>query len=260
MSYNQPRDGSSTVFEADKWIPLITPETKLISEGNLFGIVLVGNWPPKLSTTRHYEKLITQVKECFDPEDYESESGQPPAVYLYPARTLHITIATFTPFHISKLSNKEIFAQSCKEIMEKSFARKDWPKEPFQVEIDRAQIGAKAGIMLWENEDGTIEKMRKIILEEYNKLFETNSDVLNNRELTVPGIIHSTFMRFGRIPKTNGVLVQERFGEINIKELFERTKIEIDSVRLAIERYPYMHIPFNERHVLSSFEMKKDTS
>jgi len=85
-------------------------------------------------------------------------------------------------------------------------------------------------------------------------VYETNPGALNHRTLTSPGIIHSTFLRFGRDPITKGDVVQERFQEVSkdVKDIFGT--IEVDCVRLVVERVPYMHIPFDESHVLTSFE------
>jgi hypothetical protein len=99
---NKPRDEASTKFEVDKWIPFLTQTNALENSGSskdLFGIVLVANWPPKDSFTQPYEKLMLHVRNCFDPQDHtvDNLSGVP-AVYIYPPGTLHITLATFTPF------------------------------------------------------------------------------------------------------------------------------------------------------------------
>ena len=246
---NKPVDEPSTTFESDPWIPL------LFQPGNQFGIILVANWPPKESIMKPYDDIfLPKVKTCFKQEDFELDSKQIPAVYLYPSQHLHLTIATFTPFHESVPNNTEEYAEVCTKIMEKACAREDWPKGSFHIDIDRAQIGIKAGILMWNNEDGTVATMRKIIHEEYDAVYETNPGALNHRTLTSPGIIHSTFLRFGRDPITKGDVVQERFQEVSkdVKDIFGT--IEVDCVRLVVERVPYMHIPFDESHVLTSFE------
>ena len=249
---NKPTDGASTTFVADKWLKLLVDEEH---PGKLHGIVLVANWPPKKTFTAPYEKFLPIARTCFDAEDCEAnEETGIPAAYFYPPETLHITIATFIPFHEPMASKKEECTLACIEIMNKSFARKDWPQKPFHVEFDCAQIGSKAGIFMWKNEDGMIAKMRQIIQEEHNFYNETNSKNLNDRKLIIPGIIHSTFLRFGSVPVTDGKAVHERF-EGAIKDLTKSFgKIQVYCTRLVIERSPYMHIPFNNQHVLTSFE------
>lgn len=256
---NKPRDKASTKFEVDKWIPLLT-QTNVVDKNpsnDLFGIVLVANWPPRDSFVEPYEKLIHNIQDCFDPQDHmvDNDDGVP-AVYIYPPRTLHITIATFTPFFTSNLEpcakKKELYARTCTEIINRCHSRQDWPKDPFTVEIETAQIGSKAGILLWNNPDQKVEKIRRIVKEEYDFMLEEDPVALNRQEIVIPNIIHSTFLRFGRIPVTKGEDVQKRFQDVigGIQESFG--KITVDSMRLAVERIPYMHIPCDDRHVLVS--------
>lgn len=258
---NRPRDEfSKAAFEADAWVRFLPDEEnnhKLRSEADLFGIVLVANWPPNECITQPYcDKFLPKVKEYFDDEDFEPRGEHRiPAVYLYPPYTLHITIATFTPFTAPELDNRDAYAQACASIMKNASSRKDWPNRKFSIEVDRVHVGAKAGILLWNNSDGVVGVMRKIIQEEYDIFNKSNPSALHHRELIVPNIIHTTFMRFGHSPKAQRQVVQEMFtsNTKHTKECFG--KIEVNSIRLAVERIPYMHIPNDERHVLSSYEM-----
>jgi hypothetical protein len=97
-----------------------------------------------------------------------------------------------------------------------------------------------------------VEKIRRIVKEEYDIMLEENPDALNHRQIVIPNIIHSTFLRFGRVPVTKGEEVQKRFQDAirDIQELFG--DVQVDSMRLAVERIPYMHIPCDDRHVLVS--------
>mmetsp|Transcript_13066 Transcript_13066/g.24546 ORF Transcript_13066/g.24546 Transcript_13066/m.24546 type:complete len:268 (-) Transcript_13066:209-1012(-) len=253
---NKPRDTASTKFEVDKWIPFLTQQTNR-ENSNLFGIVLVANWPPKDSFIEPYEKLMLHIRNCFDPQDHivDDTSGVP-SVYIYPSNTIHITIATFTPFFNTNpepcAKKKELYAQICTEIINRCQSRQDWPKGPFTVEIESAQIGSKAGILLWNNPDQKVERIRRIVQEEYDFMLEENPVALNRQKLVVPNIIHSTFLRFGRVPMTRGEEVQKRFQDAirDIHKLFG--KIKVDSLRLTVERFPYMHIPCDDSHVLVS--------
>lgn len=255
---NKPRAESDTaVFQPDEWLHLLPQKNEHhAEEGELFGLVLVAHWPPNNSIIRPYIEFLQQMKGWFNQEDYMLRGEHNiPAVYLYPPSALHITIATFARFDAPSPGNRAEYANACKNIAEKAFSRKDWPNRPFQIEIDKVNIGVKAGILLWENEDGVIKIMRKILQEEYNAFYELNPGALDNREtLTVPEIIHTTFMRFGHECKSNRTHIQKRFEEVSkdTKDCFG--KIEVNSVKLAVERIPYMHIPCNERHVLTSFD------
>lgn len=249
---NKTRDTASVNFEKDEWLQLLT----LKEEGNQFGVVLIANWPTPEQTMNPYREILPSIKSCFNESDYEIQENGIPCVYLYPANALHITLATFTPFpETNSIPDKETYAMVCQKVVNNAFNRQDWPNnQNIEIEIDRAQIGVKAGIFLWKNKDGMIQTMRDILQQEYDKVFQQDPQSLNHRKFIIPGIIHSTFLRFGQVPETDGGVVQKRFSEIQdlIKKRFGTLKV--NSVRLAIERTPYMHIPCNDRHVLASFE------
>lgn len=282
MSSYQPRDRPSTSFVVDPYLQNIYNQEQ-------FGIVLIAAWPPNQSFLQPYENFVTHVKQCFYPIDLtavksndEQEFHDPnctssdklPNVYLYPPQHLHITLATFHPFNVpfdetslgdsSTLQlNSESFLKACQQIVQNAIKRKDWPREKFHVKVDRAQIGEKAGIILYtDDEKGSFRSIRKILKEEYEafmmtsaiKNCEDESAIPKGKELIIPNIIHSTFLRFAGKPKTDGKIVQERFQTFvqeNIRDLFEAS-ICIDSVKLVVEKRAYMHIPCDSEHVLES--------
>ncbi len=261
---SNPRDKPSVNFEQDPYIPLL-----LEKRGDEYGIVLVANWPPDKSFTSPYEQFVTLVRTCFRAEDLEfgneEDTMSPPAVYLYPPECLHITIATFTPFTSSNPTDPNSFSSDCSRIIKNCIARDDWPKggkggQNIRIEIDRAQIGSKAGILLWKNKDGMIDRIRKIVMEEHDNVMKVDPAVLEGRKPIVPGIIHSTFLRFGMVPITAGDAVQQKFAEVcntdKIRALFG--EIDVNSLRLVTEKIPYMHIPCDNNHVLvaCNFETK----
>lgn len=304
---NKPRDENSNgAFEEDKWIHHLLNNNNNSSEkeGEIcFGIVLVANWPNKNLSTPYRDKFLPKIKTYFEPEDFDCDNNNNdnsvriPAVYLYPPSTLHVTICTFHPFTApyndiissdqeeSCFPSKEEFSAMCTEIMNASFARSDWPKKTFNLELNKVHVGVKAGILLW-NENDAVNKMRQIIKEEYDsytKKKETTKDNSILPPLIIPGIIHTTFMRFGRKPKSDRMNIVKRFetdGD-EIRRYFNKSdnyfkndsssnkhdndndnigdesngRIEVDSVRLVCERSPYMHVPMDERHVLTSFEV-----
>jgi hypothetical protein len=244
---NKTRDRPSTAFEVDPFLPLLS------QSGDQFGIVLVANWPPNRSIIDPYSVFLEKCQACFEPEDLKGTTHQPPAAYFYPPGHLHITIATFTPFTAPKPFDIDTYSECCTRVVERSFERDDWPGEAFHVEIDRMQIGNKAGIILWKD-DGKFADMRKILQQEFDQSFELDPSAFDNRRIIIPNIIHSTFLRFGRSLVTKGEAVQAKFGEVCIgaKEIFG--KVEINSMKLVVERVPYMHIPCDENHVLASHD------
>ena len=302
LTQQQPRDPPSISFEVD---PLVH---SIICKKDQFGIVLVAGWPPKPSFIESYSNFINDVKQCFDPkdvvlfsdddDDYDCDDvavmGRNktdaerdvddeiviPNVYLYPPQQIHITIATFHPFHKalenadensdnnnnSNNSNNQQkeFSKTCQQIVQSAKKRNDWPKQSFPLRVKNAQIGKRAGILLYEDMNHMVDTMRKILLEEYKvvkmKLISSGSSSCwkfpQEKELIIPNIIHSTFLRFGGKPITNGELIQERF-QNNVQSriinhYFFQKEIVIDSCQLVVEKKAYMHIPCDVNHVLDT--------
>ncbi len=226
------------------------------------------------------QTLVDQIDNGAAHENEEQQQQETPNVYLYPAEHLHITVATFHPFNHSfnsqsdddhgdntssatmKSDDYDLYVKSCQKITKRAMQRNEWPKHPFHVKVDRAQIGEKAGILLWRdcycienNGRGSFELIRNILREEYEKsLF----DIPKGKKLIIPGIIHSTFLRFGGKPHTNGQLIQDRFQSLmndsKLKEIFE-DGIVIESMKLVVEKRAYMHVPCDKHHVFESCDL-----
>lgn len=298
----QPRDGPSTVFEADpKVVDIFTTK-----DGDYFGLVLVTGWrfnpvvmdPP-------YNKFLTAVKGCFDESDLVVQHAQvaadtaaaaatvtysskeysgdniddaveppppataaeaaqtaspasqasssmptlPPAVYLYPSCHLHITLATFAPPERKKKdgmtkADYEGFIADYVSLVQEASRRPNWPTGPIELVVESTQLGSKAGILLWKDISGGVTKIRQC-------LQETSLQRRMNI-CAVPGIIHSTFLRFSKCPATLGGTIQERY-QTNVvpqvRTIFGTTPFTTNSVKLAIESSPYMHIPDDQDHV-----------
>ncbi|OEU20156.1 hypothetical protein FRACYDRAFT_260248 [Fragilariopsis cylindrus CCMP1102] len=226
-----------------------------------------------------------------------------PTVYLYPTIHLHITIATFLPptkkknnnndddddDEVDKSKNKKnkkseiIIINQIITFLNEASKLSDWPTQPFQFVIDSTQLGSKAGILLWKDLSGGIDKirncLRQVVLssstnnnsasasasnstsngttqlqrEEQQQQAQSQSQLEAQAQvqifppITIPGIIHSTFLRFSRIPKTCGKIIQERFQSEVIPNLHVS-----NTVNLVCESTPYMHIPADDQHIIWS--------
>jgi hypothetical protein len=80
--------------------------------------------------------------------------------------------------------------------------------------------------------------------------------------LDVPPIIHSTFLRFRSPPRTDGASMQERFQADVVSVLGELLPhpFRVPVATLVCERTPYMHVPFDDRHVLATICFTEDES
>ena len=252
---NQPRDPPATSFEVEP----ILQALPVYSRGNVqpyFGLVVVCHWPPSPEFQKWYDETwLPTVRTCFDKADLldgdEDNHSPPPSVYLYPSKYLHITIATLYPMKsISKAETDmsyEGLETQYSELLERASRRPDWPRQNFQIRLDRAQLGSKAGILLWKDLSGGIEQVRNCLKKEA----QTPADQIAIH--SIPSIVHSTFVRYAKVPSTPASAVQERFQQhcLPLAETFSKENaISVSNISLACERIPYMHIPQDEHHVL----------
>jgi hypothetical protein len=252
---NQPNDGPATQFKAD---PLVS-SLFVNKEDEYFGLVLNTGWPPNDEIDAPYQSFLDQVRKCFDKADVESTENEPPNVYLYPTQCLHVTVATFYPIrkkqpelgdeYYLELKNKAV------ELVEAASQRDDWPKVTVQskhyLQLESVQLGQKAGILLWNDASGVIDKMRMCLEEEAAK----RGVSIHN----IPNIIHSTFLRFAKEPTYSGGgdEIQRKFQSIVIPSVSHIFGPDVrlmslgggSMCKLACETTPYMHIPNDERHV-----------
>jgi hypothetical protein len=254
-----------TQFEPDSWLPrLFDLQNNTKSAQETFGMVVVAGWVPSELFQRCYNtKFLPAVQQCFQESDWKSsQEDVMPKVYLYPSQALHVTIATFHAFvrppeecHVPH----EVLTREWSQILEAASSRPEWPTQPLELVLSGAQIGQRAGILLWKDLSGGVDQMRVAIHAEtqarHDHLIQQQ---IHPETLAIPGIIHTTFLRFHRIPDTEGALVQERFQQHvllrnapeELSTAFFPNPIPVTQVKLACERRPYMHIPNDERHVL----------
>jgi hypothetical protein len=255
-------DGPATVFEVDPKVSDIFT----CQDGDYYGLVLVAGWPPEETVDAPYQTFLQYVRGCF--EDYPSDllssqvddDGQtlPAAVYLYPTIHLHVTIATFAPPERNQHKDvKDYYAdfQAARQNLVKEASKlPEWPKGPIRLVIDSTQLGSKAGILLWRDESGGIAAIRKCL---QTAVANQNDDDDHLHIHAIPGIIHSTFLRFSQVPRTPGETVQERYLSNvvpNVSKIFH-APILAKTVKLVCESTPYMHVPDDEQHVLLNISL-----
>mmetsp|Transcript_18129 Transcript_18129/g.25547 ORF Transcript_18129/g.25547 Transcript_18129/m.25547 type:complete len:107 (+) Transcript_18129:148-468(+) len=101
--------------------------------------------------------------------------------------------------------------------------------------------------------------MRRCIAEETLKhQKELQSVGIGIQTLSIPGIVHSTFLRFRKVPTTRGEIVQSKFETHvlpQLKQTFFSKPITLTDVKLVCERIPYMHIPVDDHHVFDVYNL-----
>lgn len=255
-SSNRPRDGPATNFEADPLVAyLVQPE---LVEEETFGLGVIAGWPPQHDMQTYYDTFRSHVQACFD--DVDTQHFSCPNVYLYPSSVLHVTVATLHPNTPNIPDPHGHILSAWTNVLHAASELDEWPTQPLQLVIDSAQIGTRAGILLWKETTGGMDAMRRCLRATTNKLrWQLESVGMDDPErfLSIPPIVHSSFLRFRQIPTTPGPVVQQRFQEnvvSRLPQLFPDT-LEISTCKLICERRPYMHIPHNNDNVFASFTL-----
>mmetsp|Transcript_1197 Transcript_1197/g.2823 ORF Transcript_1197/g.2823 Transcript_1197/m.2823 type:complete len:275 (-) Transcript_1197:78-902(-) len=254
----QPRDGPATTFIPD---PVVKDLIAL--DDGYYGIVVNTLWPPPEELTAPYSNsLLPEIRKCFDAVDLvptsDKNNNKDAPVYIYPPDHLHVTIATLSPIVKRDLNNPKLYDDlktKWENILELASQHDEWPDEALQFEIDRAQIGNRAGILLWKETTGGLQKMRECL----------KNEVASHDDLTiynVPGIAHTSFLRFQSVPTTSGEIVQERFAANVLPKLntiFPKP-ITATWAKMACEWIPYMHFPDNDHFVFSTVHVKSKST
>jgi hypothetical protein len=148
-----------------------------------------------------------------------------------------VTIATFLPIQTVQEggSLSESSRQAWIELVSAASQHPDWPTSPLQLEINAAQIGTKAGILMWKEQvllsfetTGGLQAMRTCIA---NEAPERGMKIHN-----IPGIIHSSFLRFSQVPFTDRATVKERFQSNvlpRLKDMFSQPSWHAKGLRLC---------------------------
>lgn len=263
-----PRDGPATVFQLEPYLKHIIETDK--THDPTFSLVLVAGWPSSEPLRKHYRYFRTQLEACFADADLQ---GVDSPVYVYDASILHVTVASFHSIYQSVPSSElqTVCSKYAQQVVEDATKLATWPRSKMQLTIDRGQLGAKAGILLWKEATGGMEAVRDCIREAAASVVASLDEdasltdeargavVTMLRDIAVPGIIHSSFLRFWKQPKTPGEDVQEKLQATvfpRLEEIFPDA-YSVTDLRLVIEKTPCMHIPNDSDHVLYTVKLSE---
>lgn len=209
--------------DEDRFIPDgLLPALFRNEQDEFFALGLVVNWPITNSSGMKatYESFLSMVQaKCF-----QSEGN---SFFCMPFHSLHITVASL--FAARRIAQDDLLAvpdeatvtnqwQSSflgewKDALVEARSHKDWPRQPLEVQIESARIDPSAGILLWQDQSGGIERMRRCL----EWTVRSNYPHLLHH-LKIPNIIHSTFVRYKSNPPPswqlrpsalNSILVQD---------------------------------------------------
>jgi hypothetical protein len=161
-----------------------------------------------------------------------------PGVYVYPDWETHVTIVTFVNFSLhrrpdaKRLRDLQALVQPITEILQPVLAA----VRHFPLIINAPALTAKAAILPISDISGEIARTRRNIIH----ALEADSELhhaLTRAGLNVPGIVHSTVMRFTAAPRDDGRFSAD-FEEV--ARAVTPVEIVIDELLLTTETKPYM--------------------
>jgi len=229
-----------------------------------FGLVVVALWPADETLRAHllesYYRLRALTELCFAEEDVARRDGSTPPVYFYPFTALHVTIATLhavyeqPPGQVLSEERQDTLRKVWSQVLHKASRLDEWPSSSsLEFFADHAQIGNKAGILLWKETTGGIDQMRQCletVCAQPETVIELERHRVSVDTVAIPKhMIHSTFLRFYATPATPAQAVRRRFQSTVLprlrSELFPHP-VRWHEARLVCESTPYMHQPVHD--------------
>jgi hypothetical protein len=196
-----------------------------------FGINLACAWPFPEAWREPHAELAAHL----------TKSG--PWLYVYPHAFTHITLVTFITFsrHVapSPADRREMesliekIVTTIEPALKNDFAD---GINSFKLQPRTLVLARAAGILPLENPDGQVQRLRDSVLSAVRS-DEALHRELAARGLNVPGIIHSTLLRFTQPPPDVGEFLA-RFDEAANAVKFP--PIRVQELLLTAETRPYM--------------------
>lgn len=192
----------------------------------VFGVNLACLYPFPAEVSAAYETLAAQI------------SALDPGVYIYPLWETHVTIATLINFtkHLSPSSERVAELKELMQELSTQFESRFRGVGPFDLMIEPPLISRKAAILPLSDPTDGIARIR-------NQLVAALADCptlrlrLEALDLNVPPLIHSTIMRFKKVPHDTQRFL-EKFDEISRN--LPRLKMRVTEIYVTTETKPYM--------------------
>jgi hypothetical protein len=194
-------------------------------DGPVFGFNLACAWPFPAPAAAFYRPLAERL------------AALDPAVYVYPAWETHVTIVTFVNFSLHRRIEPERRAQWQSHINAVRELLGPLLEGPaFELVVGAPVLTRKAAILPMSDPTGAITRLRQSIRAALaaDKGLEAE---LARGGLNVPGIIHSTILRFKSEPAHLAGFLADFDAAAAAVEPFP---LAIDELLLTTETKPYM--------------------
>ena len=191
----------------------------------VFGFNLACAWPFPPPAARFYRPIAERL------------SALDPAVYVYPEGQTHVTIVTFLNFSLHRRIEPGQIAQLqslIKPVCE--LIRPLLEGRAFELVLEPPVLTRKAAILPILDQAGAITRLRQSIRAALEAEKALHAELVRGG-LNVPGIIHSTIMRFKSEPAHLAKFLADFDAVAATVEPFP---LAIDELLLTIETKPYM--------------------
>lgn len=219
-----------------------------------FGIVLTSLWR---TTPQAFQDQYTAFRQKLldDPE-----IG--PYVYVYPYYALHCTVASLSKFTTGPLSSEAGFAlravyeRHWRESLDAAFHTcSTMPTRPFSLVFKKPSVDASAGIIMLEDATGHMANLRDCIRQAAaNESLPANNIKLTKDTFHIPGIVHSSFMRFRRKPPSFRRF-RERFAAVAAS--WVPVEVQLRQFSMTREIRPYMHVKPEETSAVKTYTLQR---
>ena len=191
----------------------------------VFGFNLACAYPFPAAAARHYRPIAKRL------------AALDPSVYVYPAWETHVTIVTFVSFYLHARVEPERLVQLQSLINPVCELIRPLLKGPaFKLVLGPPVLTRKAAILPISDATGAIARIRQTVRAALAADKALHAQLARGG-LNVPGIIHSTIMRFKSKPRNRAKFLAD-FDEA--AAAVEPFTLEINELLLTTETKPYM--------------------
>ena len=242
-------------FQADPFLPTLFAN----QQDDVYCLGLVTNWPPAQAMEEAHQQLVQAIKnECFDPKDVTSTAQQQhPAVTFMPFDSLHTTVAMLFP--TTRIDEMTIpipqLEEDWKQIILEASKLPEWPQAAFQLQIDSAKIASRAGIILWKETTGGLDRMRKCVQQIVHQDEGSTRQYSYLQDIfSFPSIVHTTILRYSSVPQaTSHAHAQSQLENKVVPQLHEIfSEPIVANVAKVVDCKIYLNSPENEHSVVCS--------
>ena len=227
---------------------VVDPLTRRLARGDVgrddtWGLNLNLASPPPPELYAPYAELAARLAA-------EGVTSERAGAYVYPFHTLHITCASPAPFTHCALRREErapFMAGWAAALAAEAAADPAFPRAPFPLVYDRVTLEPAAAIFRVEDPTGAVARVRALVARcmRHEAVAGLPDDAAGRSACRIPGIVHTTFLRFGAPPSVPEAALRAAFDAA--AATWRPVTVMCDALRLVEEDAIYMHLDLTGR-------------